>query len=162
MLWTKEHKLWVKLQTHHSSCDRGFYAVLGWLQQIAHLFEAEGHGEHADSHDAVHHVHDQPPVGRRHLDRPCDTWDQVNIRQHVVSSGASLRADGDLKPSDSSDRVSCPPSADQWRGAVQNQTSEYFYLCATRRTPTCTVTYTWSQQTDAYRWLTGIKFSLEG
>lgn len=34
-----------------------------------HLLEAEGHGEHAHAHDAVHDVHDQPPVGgggRRH------------------------------------------------------------------------------------------------
>lgn len=28
-----------------------------------HLFEAEGHGEYADSHDAVYDVCDQPPLG---------------------------------------------------------------------------------------------------
>lgn len=35
---------------------------------VTHLFEAEGHGEHADANDAVHHVHDEPPVRRRHFD----------------------------------------------------------------------------------------------
>lgn len=35
-------------------------------QQVTHLFEAEWHGEHADSDDAVHHVHDETRVGRRH------------------------------------------------------------------------------------------------
>lgn len=34
--------------------------------QATHLFEAERHGEHADTHDAVHHVHDETRVGRRH------------------------------------------------------------------------------------------------
>lgn len=33
---------------------------------FTHLFEAEGHGEHADPDDAVHHVHDETRVGRRH------------------------------------------------------------------------------------------------
>ena len=36
--------------------------------QVTHLFEAEGHGEHTDTHDAVHHVHDETPVGRRHFE----------------------------------------------------------------------------------------------
>lgn len=36
-------------------------------QQQTHLFEAEGHGEHTDSNDAVHHVHNEARVGRRHL-----------------------------------------------------------------------------------------------
>lgn len=36
---------------------------------FTHLFEAEGHREHAHSDDAVHHVHDEAPVGRRHLSR---------------------------------------------------------------------------------------------
>jgi len=31
------------------------------------LLEAEGHGQHADPHDAVDHVHDQTPVGGRHV-----------------------------------------------------------------------------------------------
>lgn len=36
--------------------------------ETTHLFEAEGHGEHADAHDAVHHVHDEAGVGRRHCE----------------------------------------------------------------------------------------------
>lgn len=40
--------------------------------QMTHLFEAEGHGEHTDSDDAVHHVHDKTPVGRRHFESVTD------------------------------------------------------------------------------------------
>lgn len=36
--------------------------------EVTHLFEAEGHGEHTDSNDAVHHVHDETVVRRRHID----------------------------------------------------------------------------------------------
>lgn len=104
MLWMKEHKLRLNVQTNHFSCDSKFYEMWEWLQQIAHLFEAEGHGEHADSDDAVHHVHDQTPVRRRHLERLLQHFGarRVNVRQHVVSSVDSLKAGGDLKPSDSS------------------------------------------------------------
>lgn len=42
-----------------------FFNHLGF----AHLFEAEGHGEHTDSDDAVHDVHDQTRVGRGHFER---------------------------------------------------------------------------------------------
>lgn len=41
--------------------------------QVTHLFEAEGHGEDADSDDTVHHVHDETPVGRRHFE-PLVGW----------------------------------------------------------------------------------------
>lgn len=34
-----------------------------------HLSEAERHGEHAHPHDAVHHVHDQAPIGTRRCRR---------------------------------------------------------------------------------------------
>lgn len=37
-----------------------------------HLFEAERHGEHTDSNDAVHHIHNQAPVRRRHFKLLCD------------------------------------------------------------------------------------------
>lgn len=36
-------------------------------QSVTHLFEAEGHREDTDPNDAVHHVHDETPVGRRHF-----------------------------------------------------------------------------------------------
>lgn len=39
--------------------------------QVTHLFEAEGHGEHADSDNAVHHVHDETRVRRRHFGAAC-------------------------------------------------------------------------------------------
>lgn len=45
--------------------------------QVTHLFEAEGHGEHAHSDDAVHHVHDKTPIGRRHFEPPC--WQETSF-----------------------------------------------------------------------------------
>lgn len=50
--------------------------ALSWRKGVAapvsrkttHLFEAERHGEHADAHDAVDHVHDEAGIGRRHCE----------------------------------------------------------------------------------------------
>lgn len=91
----------------------------------AHLFEAEGHGEHTDSHDAVHHVHDQTPVRRRHPERLCGTSSlplAENEYQEARSPLCGLIEGGwyGVKLSDSSDagtrlRLSSPdpPAADQ-------------------------------------------------
>lgn len=67
--------------------------------QVTHLFEAEGHGEHAHSDDAVHHVHDKTPVGRRHFEPPCwqeTPFDKKNVKRHVDSS--SLKVHGAVWP----------------------------------------------------------------
>lgn len=42
---------------------RGGQRAGGGRARRTHLFEAEGHGEDAHPDDAVHYVHDQPPVG---------------------------------------------------------------------------------------------------
>lgn len=80
-------------------------SLRGGLLEITHLFEAEGHGEHADSHDAVHHVHDQTPVGRRHFEGLCNSrslakWISENTPwAHGWRSAAVWRLrDGDQAP----------------------------------------------------------------
>lgn len=59
-----------------------------------HLFEAEGHGEHTDAHDTVHHVHDESGVRRRHfeqilitnLNQICLQWSGTKSVQYLVLS----------------------------------------------------------------------------